>query len=97
MRQTVTCKAKWMFISFLLGSFLSLYLCGCSGSGSGDHASTDVGNPDDLPTAIAGAAQKGPFQQYTQIGVHEMDAQFNQTGIYFSTETHNDMGDFTFR
>ncbi len=83
-----------MLLSFIMGSVFSVLFYGCGSSSSNDVASTDVGNPD-VATEIAGAAQKGPFLQYTQIFIYELDEYFDQTGTSFQTETLNDMGDFT--
>ena len=68
--------------------FIILSCWGCSGGGVG------ATSPSQIPVAIEGKVQKGPFILGSTIYIQEINDSFQPTGNAFFTETHDDLGSF---
>lgn len=61
---------------------------GCSGGGGGGS-----GMPHNVQ--LSGAVQKGPFVLGSTVNISPLDASLNPTGQVFSTQTADDLGQFS--
>lgn len=76
---------------------LALSLCACGGGS--DTPSPAVGVTPPVPVTasyhLSGQVQKGPFAVGSSVVANELDAALNPTGKVYSTQTSDDLGNFS--
>ncbi|MFW5878794.1 MAG: DUF1566 domain-containing protein, partial [Myxococcota bacterium] len=88
LRRTSTTVAAALLI------VLAVYL-GCGGDDGGGNGEGNGENLEPQQVSLDGVVEKGPFVLGSTIEISPVDADGNPTGQVFSTQTVNDLGEFS--
>lgn len=77
----------------LISTVLCSLLWGCT-SGSVDDPVTQDSDPPAGPVSLNGSVSKGPFVLGSTVNISPLSDQGVSTGQVFSTQTHNNLGEF---
>jgi hypothetical protein len=77
------------FLAFVIVFGVMTIFASCGGDGGSDNNDTSGTTYD-----VSGYIQKGPFISGSSVTIYELDANLNQTGVSFQTQTVDDFGSF---
>ncbi len=89
-RDRVALPARVISVGLCLAMLAS---CG-GGGGGGAGAIGSSSSPAPVTYALSGRVQKGPFATGSQVSVNELNAGLNPTGITYSLQTSDALGNF---
>lgn len=94
----MTCRKAAIWPAF------TVLLLGCGGGGGGSSSSTAPDSPDTggtppssgTPRLVSATAEKGPFVIGSSVTVNRLDSNADPTTTTLTTETEDDLGNFSF-